>query len=159
MTLPKLTARRLGHAVLSSSDLERDITYYTEVIGLSLVARQGACAHLATFHGLPALTLQADGATGVREIALQIGPNDDLARIAMCLRDEGLKVDRRSHASPMISDSISFKDPVGTGIELFSSFCFAAQGKMHPGILALKLGHVAFLTPQSKTSCNSIATY
>ena len=60
-------------------------------------------------------------------------------------------MDRRSHASPMISDSISFKDPVGTGIELFSSFCFAAQGKMHPGILALKLGHVAFLTPQSKT--------
>ena len=34
MTLPKLTARRLGHAVLSSSDLERDITYYAEVIGL-----------------------------------------------------------------------------------------------------------------------------
>ena len=47
-------ARRLGYAVLSSKDLDRDIDYYTRIVGLSLAYRTSRHAHLTTTYGLPA---------------------------------------------------------------------------------------------------------
>ena len=52
-----IQVRRVGHATLSTPDLERAIEYYNEVIGLNVVARDKNSAILATKVGLEAIAL------------------------------------------------------------------------------------------------------
>lgn len=138
--------RRLSHLTLSTNDLERDLDYYTEVLGLSLVDRDRGQAHLATFQGLPALALEADGRKGVRRIAFQAAPSTDLERLGETLKEQGIDAERRNEPRPMTTTCLSFKDPDGTDVELIRAFDFAPRGKTQRSIMPLKVGHVAFLT-------------
>ena len=47
-----IAVRRLGHATLTTPDLERQVAYYTEVVGLTLLARDKNRAILASKQGL-----------------------------------------------------------------------------------------------------------
>ena len=53
-----ISVKRLGHATLTSPDIERQIAYYTEVIGLTLVERGKDRAYLASRLGLEAVALE-----------------------------------------------------------------------------------------------------
>jgi len=46
-----LQVKRIGHATLTTPDLERQLDYYTRVVGLSTVAREKKRAILATKPG------------------------------------------------------------------------------------------------------------
>lgn len=52
-----IEARRLAHATFETADLEGQIAYYTEVIGLSLRYRDNDRAFLASKLGEEAITL------------------------------------------------------------------------------------------------------
>jgi catechol 2,3-dioxygenase-like lactoylglutathione lyase family enzyme len=64
-----IQVRRLGHATLTTPDLDRAIDYYVEIIGLRLVARDRERAFLASRQGLEA-------------IALEVGHPNALARLS-----------------------------------------------------------------------------
>src|SRR5262245_11576439 len=44
---PMIEVRRLGHATLTTPDLDRQVAYYTAVVGLTLIERDGKRAFLA----------------------------------------------------------------------------------------------------------------
>ncbi|MCC6780084.1 MAG: VOC family protein [Hyphomicrobiales bacterium] len=50
--------KRLGHATLVTPELERQLDYYTQVIGLSLVAKEKGRAVLATKVAQEAIVLE-----------------------------------------------------------------------------------------------------
>ena len=52
-----IKVRRLGHATLTTPDLERQVAYYTDVVGLVLVERSQDRAFLACKLGLEAIAL------------------------------------------------------------------------------------------------------
>ena len=143
-------ARRLGYAVLSSKDLDRDIDYYTRIVGLSLAYRTSRHAHLTTTYGLPALTLEGDGLNGLRAVAFQVAPDEELSVISAALGDLGIAVQRHTDPTPGVAEAISFNDPDGNRVELFSSFNFAKPSLAHGGIMPLKLGHVACKSRQAQ---------
>ena len=47
-----ISVKRLGHATLTSPDIERQVAYYTEVVGLNLIERSKDRAYLACKLGL-----------------------------------------------------------------------------------------------------------
>lgn len=139
-----IQVRRLGHATLTTPDLDRAIDYYVEIIGLTLVARDRERAFLASRQGLEAIALEVGRPNALARLSFQVAPGLDLAALARALAQEGIKTERRSDISPGIAQAIAFDDPKGTGIDIFSDYAFAKEDRRPAGIIPLKLGHVAY---------------
>ncbi len=77
-----INVRRLGHATLTSPDLDRQVAYYTEIIGLSLIERSGKGALLATRQGLEAIALEPGEPNALTRLAFQVTPGSELGALA-----------------------------------------------------------------------------
>jgi catechol 2,3-dioxygenase-like lactoylglutathione lyase family enzyme len=136
--------RRLGHATLTTPDIERQVAYYTDVVGLNLIERSKDRAVLACKLGLEAIALEAGPPNALSRLSFQVAPDGDLAAIARALADAGVKTERASGITPGIADAVVFRDPKGTMIEVFAAYRFAANDGRQSGVMPLKLGHVAY---------------
>src|SRR4029079_14943471 len=142
-----LQVKRIGHATLTTPDLERQLDYYTRGLGLCTVAREKNRAILATKPGQEAVVLEhGDRPAGIR-LAFQVAPGSDLGELTARLSKAGLKSETRSDITPSIAQAIVFADPKGTSVEVFSDYSFAKDDGADTGIMPRKLGHVAFHTP------------
>jgi len=108
-----LQVKRIGHATLTTPDLERQLDYYTRVVGLSTVAKEKGRAILATKPGQEAIVLEhGERPAGVR-LAFQVAPGSDLGELSARLSKAGIKSERRSGITPGIAQAIVFTDPKG----------------------------------------------
>ena len=139
--------KRLGPVTLMTPDVEPQIDYYTQVLGLSLVHRERDRAILATKLGEEAVILERGDRTQCTKAALQVSPNADLSAIAAELSKQGIKWERRSGVTPAISDAIAFDDPKGTCLEIYTDFTRSPDDKIQSGIMPHKFGHIAFVAP------------
>src|SRR5262245_49401602 len=139
-----LQVRRLGHATLTTPDLARSITHYTDIVGLTLVHRGTDRAVLASRLGLEAIALEAGAPNALVGLSFQVAPGSDLAALARTLADEGIACERRSGITPGIAEAVVFSDPKGTLIEIFADYVFAQEDRAPSGIMPIKLGHVAY---------------
>ena len=140
-----IQVKRLGAAAFSTPDLERQIAYWTEVIGLSLVARDKDRAFLATKLGQECITLVRGPEQGaLLSLSFQVNPGSDLGELAAKLRKYGIQSERQSSISPGVKDAITFRDPKGTLIEVYAEYDFAQDDGHDVGIMPLKFGHVAY---------------
>ncbi|HEY2630091.1 MAG TPA: VOC family protein [Usitatibacter sp.] len=138
-----ISVRRLGHATLSTPDIERQIAYYTEVVGLALIAHERDRAVLATRQGLEAIALTRASDVRHTGLAFQVAPGSDLGALARDLADAGIKTERRGDISPGVRDALAFTDLEGTLIEIYAEYAFAAPNDGADAISPIKLGHVA----------------
>ena len=136
--------RRLGHATLTTPDLDRQVAYYTEVVGLTLLERDSKRAVLASKQGFEAIALESGAPNALSRLAFQVAPGSDLGDVTRELARHGVKSERRSGISPGVAEAIVFKDPKDTLIEVFSEYVFASEEPGQAGIMPLKLGHVAY---------------
>ncbi len=139
-----IETKAVGHATFETPDLERMVDYYTQVLGLHISHRDAKRAILATHVGQEVVALESGTVARCKHISLQLSPGADLAAIASGLSaKENIRSERRSGITPGIADALTFTDPIGTTVELFT----AAQPvrRNEPiGIAPLKLGHIAF---------------
>jgi catechol 2,3-dioxygenase-like lactoylglutathione lyase family enzyme len=138
-----IAVRRLGHATLTTPDLDAQVAYYTEVVGLTLTEREKNRAILASRQGLEAIALEPGAPNALSKLSFQVAPEGDLDELARELAKHGVKAERRRGISPGIAEAIAFTDPKGTLIEIFSDYVFAAEDRSQVGVMPLKLGHVA----------------
>lgn len=139
-----IKVRRLGHATLTTPDIERQLAYYLDIVGLSLVERGKDRAFLATKLGLEAIALEPGTGNALSRLALQVAPDTDLGEVERGLGDDGVKCERRSGISPGIAEAVVFTDPKGTLVEIFAGYDFAKDDGKQAGVMPLKLGHVAY---------------
>lgn len=139
-----IEARRLAHATFETADLEAQIAYYTEVIGLNLRYRDNDRAFLASKLGEEAITLVRGSTPRLTQLALQVDPGTDLGELSRRLQQEGIASERRRDISPGVREAIAFDDPKGTSIEVYSEYEFAPDDGIKQGVMPLKLGHVAY---------------
>ena len=138
-----LNVRRLGHATITTPELDRAIEYYQEVIGLNVVARDKNSAILATKVGVECIGLEKGTAVDLSRISFQVPPGTDLNDCGKTLSAHGVRAERRSGISPGVRDSITFKDNKGTDVDVYAEYEFAPDNGKLNGIMPLKLGHVA----------------
>jgi catechol-2,3-dioxygenase len=139
-----ISVRRLGHATLTTPDLARQVAYYTEVVGLTLLECDGKHAILASKQGLEAIALEPGPPNALARLAFQVAPGSDLGELVRVLGKHGIRSERRSGISPGVADAIVFKDPKDTLIEVYADYVFAPEDKSQTGVMPLKLGHVAY---------------
>ncbi len=139
-----IKVRRLGHATLSTPDLDAQIDYYSRVLGLRLVERGKDRAFLATKQGLEAIELVRGEPGELKRLSFQVAPGTDLADVVKGLQQHGIKCERRKGISPGVAEAVTFEDPKGTPVDLYAEYKFAKEDR-GPGIFnILKLGHVAY---------------
>ncbi len=139
-----IQVRRLGHATFSTPDLERQVAYYADVLGLQVIDRTEGRAFLATRTGLEAIALERGDVVALKRLSFQVAPGGELAALARDLEQHGIKSERRSGISPGIAEAISFTDIKGTQIDLFVDYAFVPDDGKQAVITPLKLGHVAY---------------
>ena len=144
-----IQVRRLGHLTFETPDLERQVAYYTEVVGLHAV-RDGARAVLATALGEEVVTFERGTAARCTAASFQVAPTLSVAEIGAALRERGLGADARHDLTPNLREAVAFDDPKGTRIELFVDAGLAAPAALTNGIDPVRLGHVAFLVSDAK---------
>ncbi len=138
-----IQVRRVGHATLSTPDLERAIEYYNEVLGLNVVARDKNGATLATKVGLEAIGLVKGDRADLQRISFQVAPETDLNDVVKELAKHNVRAERRSGVSPGVADCASFVDPKGTPVDIYAEYTFAKDNGKPIGVMPFKLGHVA----------------
>ena len=121
-----IQVRRLGHATLTTPDIERQIAYYTEIIGLTLIERSKDRAFLACKLGLEAIALEA----WARECAVA-AVFSGRSRKRSDVRSRRSSPSTASRASgraafrPALPTAVVFRDTKGTLIEVFADYAFA----------------------------------
>src|SRR3984885_486229 len=142
-----LQVKRAGHSTLTTPDIERMVDYFTRIVGLTITAREKNRAILATKSGLEAIVLERGNAVDAPRLSFQIAPGSDLGEVASRLKKAGLKSERRSDITPGIGEALTFADPKGTTLEIYSDFDFAPADNTFNGVMPLKLGHIAYQCP------------
>ncbi|MGH9168021.1 MAG: VOC family protein [Acidimicrobiia bacterium] len=121
-----VTVRRLNHAVLFVSDLDRSVRFYTDVLGFGVVARAGPMAFLRArgsdnHHDLglfglgPQATRPPQRTVGLYHLAWQVATIEDLAAARRELREVGAYVGESDHGA---TKSIYGADPDGNEFEV-----------------------------------------
>lgn len=115
----------IGHVHLKVADLERAITFYTEVLGFEVVLRWGNNAAFLSaggyHHHLGLNTWESagglpppPGSTGLYHFAILLPNRTALARTLKRVLDHGWPID--GAADHGVSEAIYFRDPDGNGI-------------------------------------------
>jgi catechol 2,3-dioxygenase-like lactoylglutathione lyase family enzyme len=138
-----IDVRRVGHATFTTPDLEREVAYYSDVMGLIVTERDKNRAFLATRTGYEAIALERGDAPAMTRLSFQVAPDADFGEYARELSEHGIKSEQRNGISPSAARALTFTDLKGTLIELYSDYVFAKDDGKQAAITPLKLGHVA----------------
>lgn len=136
--------KKLSHATYETPDLPRQIEYYTDVLGLTLVEQDKDAAYLASTVEHHSIVLTQGSVARCTRLGFQIGPEADLDAFAKGVEAHGVSVERRHDAEPSIAELASFLDAKGTVIEVFRAPPPVHRPFGTKGVLPHKLGHVAF---------------
>jgi catechol 2,3-dioxygenase-like lactoylglutathione lyase family enzyme len=141
---------RISHATFETPAVQKAVDYFTRVNGLALVDREPRRAFLATKTGLLAIQLEQGDAARCRALAFELAAEAELPAIRQQLSGEGIGYEERRDCAPGIAAMLALTDPNGTRIELFSGISYVGDGLDVLGVAPLKLGHVAFFTPDPR---------
>ena len=111
--------KKISHASYETPDLEKQVEYYTNVLGLALIAREKDAAYLANTVEHHSVILRSGSQPSGTRIGFQLGPEDDLDAFET-LRE---KLDpRKSNGGVFLGlNGIVIKSHGGTDAEGFAS--------------------------------------
>jgi catechol 2,3-dioxygenase-like lactoylglutathione lyase family enzyme len=135
---------KIAHATYEMPDLQQQVDYYTNILGLTLAGREKEAAFLGLTVDHHSIVLRKADAANCVGIGFQISSDDDLNDYEKQIQAHGIKTQRKKDAAPSITDMVTFEDPKGTMIEVFKPGEFAGRRYETKGIVPHKLGHVAF---------------
>jgi catechol 2,3-dioxygenase-like lactoylglutathione lyase family enzyme len=139
--------KRIGHATFETPDVERQVDYYTGVVGLALLEREKDRVLFVSRLGDVSVILQRGPAPKLAKIAFQVSPHDDLRALAKTLIGNGISASVDEASVPGIGRVLTFQDPKGTVIEAFTEARPAGPVTQPVAVGPLKLGHIAFMMP------------
>lgn len=136
---------KIGHVEFHTTNLEGMVSYYTDVIGLGLSARdEDGTAYLTSGSDHHDLVLRQGPENRLDHVAYQIGGSLSLQEAADELRGQKVEV-RELDAEPGVGEALGLSDPEGNAIELYASVEPANGRPRGTGISPQKLGHLAVL--------------
>jgi catechol-2,3-dioxygenase len=147
-----IKVKRVRHTALASSDLDRQVEYYQSVIGLGVVHRDSRRVCLGNDSDQLTMVLERAADDHLGAIAFELAPNSEFGELQRSLSDLGIRSEIRSDSLPGVPKTLTFNDPDGHRIELFSEWQFCKPIEPIRGLAVNKLGHVALRAPDPQAS-------
>jgi catechol 2,3-dioxygenase-like lactoylglutathione lyase family enzyme len=139
-----IRVRKISHGTYEIPDPQQQMEYYTDILGLTLVAKDRDAMYLANSVDHHSVVLRKGDQAKCVQIGFQIGPEEDLDSFEKQTAAHGIKTARKKDAEPTIADMVTFEDNKGTVIEVFKRPEAQQTKFQRKGIVPHKLGHVAF---------------
>ena len=139
-----IKVRRIGHASFTTPDVDRQVAYYTDIMGLTLVDETPQAAYLASTIDHHSVVIRHGEAPLCVGLAFQVAPSTDLGEFEKQIKAHGLATQRMKDAEPGIPDMVVFENPAGTKMMVFNERASSPQKFNDKGVVPTKLGHVAF---------------
>src|ERR1044071_1926317 len=98
-----IQAKRISPATFETPDLERQIDYFTQVVGLVLAECVDGRAFLATRLGDLAVQLEKGAEARCARIAFQVAPETDFDDIRRGIESENLRCEVRNDPAPGVA--------------------------------------------------------
>ena len=150
-----IQAQRLGHATIETQDFQKSLDYFVDFNGFVVVAQEKGRAWLASKLGqLNVVLVASPDRSDCTRISFEVAPDSDFAQMQKSLLAEGIASEIRNDPFPGTPKALVFTDPKGTVIELYASWTFLAPNQNVAGIGPLKVGHIAFFTPDVQGLCD-----
>ena len=149
-----IQAQRLGHATIETQDFQKSLDYFVDLNGFVVVSQEKGRAWLASKIGQLNIVLVASDRSDCTHLSFEVAPNSDFSEMQKSLLAEGIASEIRSDPFPGTPECLVFTDPKGTVIELFSSWSYISPNQNVAGIGPLKVGHIAFFTPDVQGLCD-----
>ena len=149
-----IQVQRLGHATIETTDFQKSLDYFVDLNGFVIAAQEAGTAWLASKLGQLNIVLRKSDRADCTRLAFEVAPDSDFAAMAKDLAAEGIRSELRSDPFPGTPKALTFTDPKGTVIELYSSWTFLTPNQTVAGIGPLKVGHIAFFTPDVQGLCD-----
>ena len=143
---------RIGFLGLNCTSHTKTRDYYTNVMGLPVVADTGRETYLGCGFGSHALSLHDAEQAGFRHLGLQIAGNGPLDDALASLRADGVEAAIKPCSLHGVGDAIEIVDPDGNRLFLYRDEATSASHFPVQGIAPQKLGHVAFWVGDAKRS-------
>jgi len=140
-----IPVKRLGHVTFETPDVERQIDHYTEIVGLTVAAKEKDRAVLATHLGEEVVVLERGPRERTTALSLQVDVEFDMSQGRRALQDRGIKTEPRSNVTEGLKSVTIFNDPNGTRVELFSENQLLPASEKSNGAAPIKIGHIAFM--------------
>jgi catechol 2,3-dioxygenase-like lactoylglutathione lyase family enzyme len=138
-----LKVSKIGHATFETADLDRQLDYYTDILGLAVVDRSAKSAVLACPADHCSVVLQQGTRAGCVKLSLELPAPFEAKAILSQLADAEIKGLLKSDAQEGASQTIAVTTPDGLNVDLIPAK--APGGMRSPtGIIPGKLGHIAF---------------
>lgn len=139
---------RLAYLDLTAPDLDALAGFYTGPLGLSAVEETATSRYLSFGYDHHNLALHAGDAAAVGAIGYQLSRGTPLARMAGILSEAGVAFEERSDSRPGIEKLLRLAPIGGHVVELFEESVPAMPGFGASGIVPLRLGHFAVISPE-----------
>lgn len=138
---PLVNVSKLGYVAIGTPDVDAQVEYYTDALGLALVERDGDKAYLTTGFDHHCVVLEKTAEPAPRSrLGMQIrGSLDDAEK---ALAGGGISAEKVTDFEPGIAAALVIEEPGGTPIHLYES----QKNSGEPCVLGIrpsKLGHVA----------------
>ena len=141
---------RLGFLGLNSVQKDESKDYYTQVIGLPLVADTTQETYLSCGFGSHALSLHKAEQSGFRHLGFQISGSGPLDDALSKLRADGIKAEIKSSSLYGVESVIEVSDADGYRIFLYRDESSSELNFPVSGVRPEKLGHVALWAGEAK---------
>jgi catechol-2,3-dioxygenase len=140
---------KLGYAEFNAAKLEQELSYYTDVMGATLVETGGDGTHylsLGLDHHNIALKAAASPSLGVT--GFQLSPGTELKAFETHLAAHGIQSRRLTDARPGIPALVEIPELGGHNLQFYADMAMPAPGFARTGIVPNRLGHIALMSPE-----------
>lgn len=134
---------RLAYVAFETPNIDAQVDYYTNIIGLTLTERTPEAAYLSATVDHHTVVLAQGDAPRCRRLGMQLSEDIDFPTMERELSRMGVQSERRHDAQPAISEQLSFVDPDDMGIDVFREHKAAGHRPSGKGANPVKLSHVA----------------
>ena len=151
--MPVVNVKHVSHVALKTPNVERQTTFYTDMVGLGETQRDAAGrVYLRCNANHHAVVLIPSTESGIDHYALDVGSPTELESAAIALARAGIphETDRMGEIGQ--GPSLRLRDPDGFVVELIGGMAQVAPTYGPRAVQPRKLGHVTLLVDSCKRS-------
>ena len=104
-----IRVRKIAHASYEMPDLDKQAAYYTDILGLNLVAKEKDAVYLANTVDHHSVVLRKGEQAKCTRVGFQIGPQEDLNEFEKQTQKHGVKTARKKDPEPSIPTCLSLR--------------------------------------------------